>query len=160
MNTEHQSDWDQLNLVNEQDTLAEQYGAQGQYRDAEDLYRQMFAIYEQPQGPNHLATSVSGNNPVYIQQSQNKMTEAEQLMKRALALLEQKLGPDHPAVAHTLNSLGKFYLKQQRHAEATPQFQRALSIFERTLGPNHPQTQAVRANVQLASQPPVNRRRH
>ena len=83
--------------------------SQGQYAEAEPLFRRALAIREQALGPDHPDTATSLNNLADLYDSQGRYAEAEPLYRRALAIREQALGPDHPDTATSLNNLARLY---------------------------------------------------
>ena len=89
--------------------LAELYHAQGQYAQAEPLYKRALAIREKALGPDHPDVATSLNNLAALYRAQGQYAQAEPLFKRSLAIREKALGPDHPDVATSLNNLAKLY---------------------------------------------------
>jgi tetratricopeptide (TPR) repeat protein len=145
------------------------YQAQGRYDEAEPLYKQSLAIWEQqlgkyqrtdrpPLGYHHdnLAYADSLNNLAELYRTQGRYSEAEHLYERSLAIWEQQLGKDHPNVANSLNNLGLLYQAQGRYAEAESVYRRAWSISMNVLGENNRLTQIVWGNLQLLVQQAVN----
>jgi tetratricopeptide (TPR) repeat protein len=101
---------------------------QGQYADAEPLYKRSLAIREKALGSDHLDVAQSLNNLAELYQAQGRYADAELLHKRALAIREKALGPDHPDVAVSLNNLAELYQAQGRYADALPIVKK--TIFE------------------------------
>jgi tetratricopeptide (TPR) repeat protein len=114
------------------------YDRQGQYADAEPMFKRSLAIKEKTFGPNHPDVAIALINLASLYGEQARFSEAEPLHKRALAINEKALGPNHSDVAAALNNLANLYGKQGRYAEAEPLYKRSLMIREEVLGPNHP----------------------
>ncbi len=85
---------------------------QGQYAEAEPLYKRSLAIWEKALGPDHPDVALSLNNLALLYRTQGQYAEAEPLYKRSLAIWEKALGPDHPNVATSLNNLAELYRDQ------------------------------------------------
>ena len=79
--------------------LGNVYTEQGNYSQAEPLYRRALAILEKALGPEHPNVAASLNNLAELFRDQGKYVEAEPLYRRALAIWEKALGPEHPDVA-------------------------------------------------------------
>ena len=82
---------------------------QGQYAQAEPLYKRSLAIWEKALGPDHPDVATSLNNLAVLYHTQGQYAQAEPLYKRSLAIREKALGPDHPDVATSLNNLAVLY---------------------------------------------------
>ncbi len=76
------------------DNLANLYQAQGNYAEAEPLYKRALAISEGVLGPEHPDVAQSLNNLARLYQDQRQYAEAEPLHKRSLAIREKALGPE------------------------------------------------------------------
>ena len=131
-------------LATSLNNLALLYQAQGNYTEAELLFKRSLAISEKALGPEHPAVATNLNNLAGLYDAQGKYAQAEPLFRRALAIFEKALGPEHPAVATSLNNLGMLYGAQSDYAKAEPLNKRALAIREKVLGPEHP---AVATNL-------------
>jgi tetratricopeptide (TPR) repeat protein len=112
--------------------------AQGQYRQAEELYRQALEI-------DHVATghALSGranllNNLALAVEEQGRWDEAEGLYRQALDIDRTTIGEVHPAYAAHLNNLAGVIRKQGRLDEAAVLFRQALDVTHTALGENHP----------------------
>ncbi len=112
---------------------------QGQYKQAEMLYRHALAIYEKVLGPEHLETAASLNNLGRLYRDHGNLEQAEMLYRHALAIYEKVLGPEHLETAASLNNLGRLYYLKWQNEEAELLVERALSIQKRLLGPDHPE---------------------
>ena len=66
--------------------LAELYRDQGQYAQAEPLYKRSLAIREKALGPDHPDVATSLNNLAVLYNAQGQYAQAEPLYKRSLAI--------------------------------------------------------------------------
>src|SRR5689334_13831780 len=85
---------------------ADECRAQGQYRQAESLYRRALDVAEAAFGPDHLVVACVLNNLAVLYKYTANFDEAGRLYRRALAITEAKLGPEHPNVATIYHNLG------------------------------------------------------
>ncbi|MEZ4619204.1 MAG: tetratricopeptide repeat protein [Caldilineaceae bacterium] len=79
---------------------------QGQYPQAEILYRQALAIAEAAAATDAYAVATALNGLGVVYKYQGRYDEAEPLYRRALQLTEQAVGSDHPDVASIYHNLG------------------------------------------------------
>jgi tetratricopeptide (TPR) repeat protein len=126
--------------------------ADGDYAQAELMYRQALAIREKALGPDHVVVANSLNNLASLLQAEGDYVGAEPLYRRALAIEEKALGPDHPYVAVTLNNLASLLQAEGDYAGAEPLYRRALAIDEKALGPDHPDVARCLNNLALLLQ--------
>lgn len=118
--------------------LAALYKAQGNYAEAEPLYRRSLRILEKALGPKHPDVANILNNLGELHKDQGNYAQAEPLYQRSLRIWETALGLEHPSVAHSLNNLAALYAAQGDYAQAEPLFLRSLRMREKMLGPEHP----------------------
>jgi len=118
--------------------LALHYHNQGQYAQAEPLYRRSLAIWEKSLGPDDLAAAAILNKLAMLYHDQGQYAQAEPLYRRSLAIREKSLGPDHPDVATSMNNLAELYRAQGQYAQAEPLYRHSLAIQEKSLGRDHP----------------------
>jgi tetratricopeptide (TPR) repeat protein len=119
--------------------LADFYGMQGRYAEAERCLRRALAIFEQAYGPEHPEVAHGLNNLAIFYASQGRCSEAEELLSRALILYERAFGLHHPDIAYGLSNLAACYNEQNRLEAVEPLYQRALAIMEQAYGPEHEQ---------------------
>ncbi|MEL7039829.1 MAG: tetratricopeptide repeat protein, partial [Cyanobacteria bacterium J06592_8] len=133
--------------------LAGLYLAQGQFGEAESLYKSSVMIRLGLTRQNNLnvvdflnnaldtAKSLDNLGTLYL--AQERYDEAETLYKLSLTIREKysgengENGENHSDTAKSFNNLGTLYLAQERYDEAEPLFQRSLAIREKVLGENH-----------------------
>jgi CHAT domain-containing protein/tetratricopeptide (TPR) repeat protein len=110
------------------------------YAQAESLYRQALAVFEEVLGPQHPDTAESYHKLAFNLDAQGRFKEAEPLFRKALAVFEEVLGPKHPLTATSYNDLALNVQAQGRAHEAEPLYRRALAVREQVLGPRHSET--------------------
>ncbi len=115
-------------LATSLNNLAELYDTQGQYAQAEALYKRSLAIREKALGPEHPSVATSLNNLALLYHTQGQYAQAEPLYKRSLAIKEKALGPEHPNVASGLENYADLLQKTDRTAEADELEERARAI--------------------------------
>ena len=120
--------------------LAVFYRQQGNYSQAEPLYRQALSILQQELGDSDPGIRTIFNNLVDFYYLQERYTEAEPLCRRSLEIFRQQLGDSHPDVAKKFNDLAFIINKQQRYDEAELLFRQALEIHQQQLEDSHRHT--------------------
>src|SRR5205085_2614201 len=76
--------------------LAGIYISQGNYDDAELLFKQALSVQEDALGSMHPDTATALNNLAYFYEHRGKYDDAELLFSRALSIVGEVLGPAHP----------------------------------------------------------------
>jgi len=107
---------------------------QGQFADAETLYRRALAIREREEGPNHPDVAATLNNLAALEAVQGRYDAAQPLLERALAIRQSALGPEHALTAQSLNNLALLYAAEGNTAAAEPLYQHAMAILEKANG--------------------------
>jgi CHAT domain-containing protein/Tfp pilus assembly protein PilF len=123
------------------------YHSQGQYREAEPLFRRALEASERVLGKDHPDTLANANNLARLYHAQGRYGEAEPLFRRALEARERVFSKDHPDTLASVNNLAGLYRSQGRYGEAEPLFRRALETFDRVLGKDHLHTLASVNNL-------------
>ncbi len=118
--------------------MANLYGDQGRYAEAEPLFVRSLSIQKQQLGNDHPSVSLSLNNLAALYRSQERYTEAESFFLKAVSILQKQLPADHPHLARALHNLAGIYNQQGRYREAEALYLQALPIFATKLGDNHP----------------------
>ena len=120
---------------------ADRLRQQGEYDQAEALFKQALARAEQVFSPDVLEDALAFvavlNNHAVLYKYSGRFDEAEQLYRRALAMKEKLLGADHPDVAMTLNNLGVVLDDVSEKSAAREAYEEALPIYRR-LAEAHP----------------------
>jgi tetratricopeptide (TPR) repeat protein len=129
-------------------TLAMLYRMQGNYHEAEPLYRQALEIAQQqlliptPNFASGIAklTTIASilNNLALLFHKQGRYSEAESFYHQALEISQQLLGESDPLVATSLHNLAECYYLQGRYTEAEPLCLKSLHIRQQQLGESHP----------------------
>lgn len=115
---------------------------QGNFSDAETLFRQSLAICDATGGRNR-ADFLS--NLAGLFQDQGKYSDAEEYYKQALAL--SKSSGDQVQEAITLNDIGTLHRDMDRYSEAEHVLKRACDILKAQYGANHSFSAAALANL-------------
>jgi tetratricopeptide (TPR) repeat protein len=105
---------------------------QGDFAEAEQLYRRALEIRERVQGPNHPDVAMVLNNLAALEAAQGQYDAAQPLLERALAIRQTALGEDDVLTAESLNNLALLHAAQGDAAAAEPLYRHALSILEKT----------------------------
>ena len=119
----------------------------GQYSEAEPLYRQALEGRTRVLGPDHPDTLSGINNLAMCIHTQSHRSEAEPLFRQALDGRTRVLGPDHPETLSSINNLATCIKAQGRLSEAEPLYRQALEGRTRVLGLDHPSTLASVYNL-------------
>ena len=115
--------------------LATLYRLQGQYTEAELLYRRALSIQEKVSGRENLLAITCIKGLAVLHHLRGKYAQAEQFFQQAIDLSEKI---EYVGEADIIRSLADLYLTQGKYAEAEQLYQRALSIHEKTYGPDQP----------------------
>jgi CHAT domain-containing protein/Tfp pilus assembly protein PilF len=118
--------------------LALLYQAQGEYAQAEPLYRQALEIYKHALGERHPDYGTSLHNLASLYRAKGEYAQAEPLAQKALDLRKEVLGERHPDYGTSLNNLASLYLAQGEYAQAEPLYRQALEMSKHALGERHP----------------------
>jgi tetratricopeptide (TPR) repeat protein len=119
---------------------AEALHERGKYKEAESLFRQALAAWEEVLGTKHSDTAVSYSYLAVNLHAQGRFKEAEPLLRKAMVISEEVLGTKHPGTAVAYNNLAGNLEAQGRFKEAELLYRKALPFFEEVLGPKHPLT--------------------
>jgi tetratricopeptide (TPR) repeat protein len=113
--------------------------------EAEALYREAVAVYEEIGDDYEAAMTLNGLAAVL--RFSGKVREAEPLFRRALTMMEDARGPDHPETATVRNNLAMLLNATARPAEALPLLEEAMRDLTDVLGASHPATRDIAANL-------------
>jgi tetratricopeptide (TPR) repeat protein len=100
--------------------LADAYGYQGKYAQAEALFSQTLQIKNRVRGPEHPSTLYTLSGFASMYQHQGKYALAETYAARALAGRRHALGPEHPDTMSSAADLALAYLSQGKFTESEP----------------------------------------
>ncbi|MGD9263872.1 MAG: serine/threonine-protein kinase [Methyloceanibacter sp.] len=121
-------------------TLGALRKAQGQYDEAESLFRETLAGRRRTLGNDHPRTLSSINNMAALLYAQGRFDEAEPFFQAAVDGGRRVLGDDDPRTLNFINNMGLLRKAQGRPDEAESHFQEALKGLRRVLGDDHPNT--------------------
>lgn len=109
----------------------------GDYAQAETLYRSALALARQSHGDvrSSVPEALTGLGDSIAERGQG--AQAEALYREALAIDLKLHGQAHADTARSLNALAGLLYFQARYADAEPLFQRALSIRKALFGERH-----------------------
>lgn len=135
-NTEKEWGADHPRVALDLERMARLYSADGQYAQAELLYKRALAIFDKAAGSRNrkhggwesFSVAFVLDGLAELDRAQGRYTQAEPLYKRALAILEKAHGPDDPRVAKILEHLAALYRATQRVKEAEALEQRVAHI--------------------------------
>ncbi len=105
---------------------------QGEFAEAERLYRRALEIREREQGPNHPDVAMVLNNLAALEATRGDYDAAQPLLERALAIRQTALGEDDVLTAESLSNLALLHAAQGDAAAAEPLYRRALATLEKT----------------------------
>ncbi|MFK7957913.1 MAG: tetratricopeptide repeat protein [Lysobacterales bacterium] len=126
---------------------------QGQYAEAETLYRQALAIRREflPSDDPLIVSSLNELSvSLHDQPAPEKQKEARELDEMLLVLNLEKYGPGSLQAAQSLNNLGALYVQSGIEGEqekAVPLLRESLMIRRKLLGADHPNTATTAANL-------------
>ena len=104
--------------ANLQDAIADLLFAQGNYGDAEKLYRSVIAIRSRVLGPEHPDTLASRHRLIYALNEEEKHAEAEAEARQVVTLREKILGFEHPDTLLSRYNLASALYHEGKYAEA------------------------------------------
>jgi serine/threonine-protein kinase len=113
---------------------------QGDFANAEKLYRRAVQILSDANGPDDENTLINETNLAQLLRETNRYADAESSLKRVLDLRRKKLGNDDLQTAVSMRELGHYYLAVADYPHAEELFKEALAVRERKYGENHPHT--------------------
>ncbi len=114
------------------------------FDEAEPLYREALAIYQDESDDYEAAMTMNGLAAVL--RFAGRPAEAEPLFRDALAMMEVERGPGHPETATVRNNLAMLLNATDRHEEALPLLEQATADLTALLGESHPATVDIVAN--------------
>ncbi len=110
----------------------------GNYKEAEELFREALEIDREAVGEEHPKYATRLNNLALVVRAQGRVEEAKGLYRKALGIDRATIGEGHPNYATRLNNLAVAVLFQGRVAEAEGLYREALEIDRVALGEGHP----------------------
>ncbi len=122
-----------LRMARSIDGLADVLYVHGRYEEAEPLYLESLAIWEELFGPDQPRSATTAHNLGAVYLAQKRYAEAEPMFQRAMEVWTHHFGEDSREVALALDARATLLQKQDRWDEAEPLRLRALAI-RRSLG--------------------------
>ena len=120
--------------------LNEIYKKQGKLAEAEAMWRQLLAGFEDALGPDHMLTLGVCLELGRILDDEAKISEAEAMCQRTLSGYKKVLGLDHIRTVDSMYNLGLILKRQKKLHEAEDMFQQALSASKKIWGTAHQNT--------------------
>ena len=133
--------------ANLQDEIADLLFAQGNYGDAENLYRNVIETRSRVLGPEHPDTLASRNRLVYALNEEEKHAEAETEARQVVELREKILGFEHADTLLSRYNLANALYHEGKYAEAERLYREVSRLDNIVIGPEHPRTLAARIGL-------------
>ena len=127
---------DYATLINNRAQIKQE---QGNYQEAEQLFRQAIAIDENTIGKEHHGYATHLNNLAGVLEGQGNYPEAEKLYRQAIEIDQKTIGKEHPHYAIDLNNLAGVLKMQGKLPEAKKYYRQVIEIDEKTIGKEHPE---------------------
>lgn len=108
--------------------LAERKGAEGDFKEAENYYKEELRIKRAALGNVHPLLAMPLASLAHLYATANKQKKAEQAYLKALTLLKKTLGSDHVEVASILDNLASLYIRYDQVEKAEVALVEALRI--------------------------------
>jgi len=120
---------------------------QGDYEQAEALFREALALRETALGRDSLEVAESLNNLAGAVRLQGRLGEAEEATREALAIRRARLSADHPLVTQSVSNLAVLHVAQGQLEQAEPLLRESIATNREVLGPNHPDLASDLSNL-------------
>jgi tetratricopeptide (TPR) repeat protein len=130
--------------------LATTADAEGRFKEAESLHRQVLEMRRRLLGPEHPDTLNSMHGLAKAYYGQGKYADAEALDRQTLDSRRRVLGPHHPDTLASMNHLAAVYKQLGKSAQSAAILSDTLEMQRRVLGPDHPDTLTSMHNLALA----------
>lgn len=118
--------------------LANVYWSQGNYPQAEALYREAMETQRRVLGPEHPDTLLSMGNLAATYGKEGKDAQAEALFAQTLEISRRVLGPEHTMTLGFLSDLASLHLRQGKYALAETEAKQVLAGRRRAGGSEDP----------------------
>ena len=144
---EGQDHVDEMSITRSLVWLAKAKTDQGNYDEAEELYKRSLKASERLLGPDHSGTLAIVNNLGLLYQHIGDYEQAEKFQLRDLEACERLLGNEHPNTLISANNLAMIYRHKEDFEQAELLYQRNLEASERLLGREHTISLAIVGNL-------------
>lgn len=111
---------------------------QGDFKRAEQAYRQALQLKEKLRGPDHLDCAITLENLGGLYQETAEFTQAEKELLRAEKIRLRAGGRDSPQMIAALHELGTLYHRMGQYDRAEPLLRKVVELRERYQGSEHP----------------------
>lgn len=135
-----QAGYESSSLADLSDQAGSYLFSQGQYGEAEALYKRSLEVTRRVLGKDHPDEPQRLSNLATLYCDQGRYDEAEPLYEKALLLIQTTESNDLVSVAASLNNLAQVYKKQGRYSEAEPLYVQSLFFMVQHWGEEHPNT--------------------
>jgi hypothetical protein len=139
-----------LEWAGQQWYIADVLNEQGQYAEAEKVYRGTLQEYRRARGEEAEDVLTLRTNLDSALLDQGKYAEAETEDRAVIKLAEKVLGPEHLDTIRSRNNLAFVFDYQGKYAEAETEFREVIKLTEKVLGPEHPRTLGSRNGLASA----------
>jgi tetratricopeptide (TPR) repeat protein len=120
---------------------------QGQYSDAERIFRAVLQERERVLGSEHADTLVARGRLENALYYEGKYGEAEAEARAILAIQEKTLGLERPETLKARNNLATDLLAEGKYSEAETEFRALIKLKEKVFGPENLSTLISRNNL-------------
>jgi len=131
---------DPLEWATQQWNIAFVLDQQGQYAEAEKVYRGALQEYRRARGEEDKDVLTLRNNLAVVFDDQGKYADAETEDRAVIKLEEKVLGAEHPTTLLSRSNLALVFDDQGKYADAETEDRAVIKLEEKVLGPEHPQT--------------------
>ncbi len=138
---------DPLEWAGQQWNIAVVLDEQGQYAEAEKVYRGALEEYRRARGDEDKDVLTLRNNLAGALDDQGKYAEAETEYRAVIKLQEKVLGSEDPDTLQSRYNLANALDHQGKYAEAETEYRAVIKLKEKVLGPEDPDTLRSRNNL-------------
>ncbi len=118
--------------------------AEGQYGDAELLYREAIDMNRKLLGDDHPDIAMALNNLSFVIRQKGDLDGAIAMSRDSLDAYRRIHGEEHPSVARGMSNLAMWLLEKKDYVSAEPLLRQALESRIRLLGPKHADVAATK----------------
>jgi tetratricopeptide (TPR) repeat protein len=130
-----------------QDAIATLLFAQGNFGEAEKLFRSVIEVRSRILGAEHPDTLASRNRLIYALNEEEKHADAEAEARQVVTLREKILGVEHPDTLLSRYNLASALYHEGKYGEAERLYREVYKLDENVIGREHPRTLAARIGL-------------